>query len=40
MFASAIDDPNTGYALTGPTVNEAATVGATARATADTGPCE
>lgn len=40
VFASAIDDPNTGYALTGPEVLEAATVGSTARAAADTGACE
>jgi S1-C subfamily serine protease len=40
VFASAIDDPNTGYALTGPQVNEAATIGSTARTPADTGPCE
>ncbi|MGY2127093.1 MarP family serine protease [Blastococcus sp. SYSU DS0617] len=40
VFASAIDDPNTGYALTGPEVMEAATVGSTARAAADTGACE
>jgi hypothetical protein len=40
VFASAIDDPNTGYALTGPTVSEAATVGAQARTAVDTGPCE
>jgi S1-C subfamily serine protease len=40
VFASAIDDPNTGYALSGPTVSEAATAGATSGATVDTGPCE
>ena len=40
VFASAIDDPNTGYALSGPTVNEAATVGATAGDAVDTGSCE
>jgi S1-C subfamily serine protease len=40
VFASAIDDPETGYALTGPQVSEAATVGSTATAEADTGPCE
>ena len=40
VFASAIDDPNTGYALSGPTVNDAATRGATATAAVDTGPCE
>jgi S1-C subfamily serine protease len=40
VFASAIDDPNTGYALTGPEVREAAMVGSEASAAADTGPCE
>ncbi|TFV65130.1 UNVERIFIED_ORG: MarP family serine protease [Bacillus sp. AZ43] len=40
VFASAIDDPDTGYALTGPQVSEAATVGSTATAEVDTGPCE
>jgi S1-C subfamily serine protease len=40
VFASAIDDPNTGYALTGPQVNPAATAGSTAVTAADTGPCE
>jgi S1-C subfamily serine protease len=40
VFASAIDDPNTGYALTGQQVAEAATVGSTARAEVGTGPCE
>jgi S1-C subfamily serine protease len=40
VFASAIDDPDTGYALTGPEVAEAATVGSTARAEVGTGPCE
>lgn len=40
VFASAIDDPNTGYALTGPQVNQAATAGNTAVAAAATGPCE
>jgi S1-C subfamily serine protease len=40
VFASAIDDPDTGYALTGPQVSEAATVGSTARAEVGTGPCE
>ena len=29
VFASAIDDPNTGYALTGPQVAKAATAGST-----------
>jgi S1-C subfamily serine protease len=40
VFASAIDDPDTGYALTGPQVSEAATIGSTARAEVGTGPCE
>jgi S1-C subfamily serine protease len=40
VFASAIDDPNTGYALTGAQVGEAARAGAAAQAAADTGPCE
>jgi S1-C subfamily serine protease len=40
VFASAIDDPNTGYALTGPQVSEAAKAGSTAGAEVDTGPCE
>jgi S1-C subfamily serine protease len=40
VFASAIDDPDTGYALTGPQVAEAAAAGSTARAEVDTGPCE
>ena len=40
VFASAIDDPETGYALTGPQVSEAATVGSTATAEVGTGPCE
>ncbi|GAA3182340.1 acid resistance serine protease MarP [Blastococcus jejuensis] len=40
VFASAIDDPTTGYALTGPQVAEAARTGATAVAEVDTGPCE
>lgn len=40
VFASAIDDPETGYALTGPQVADAATVGSTARAEVGTGPCE
>jgi len=40
VFASAIDDPDTGYALTGAEVAEAATAGAGAVAAADTGPCE
>ena len=40
VFASAIDDPATGYALTAQQVAPAATAGATATAPADTGPCE
>jgi S1-C subfamily serine protease len=40
VFASAIDDPNTGYALTGPQVAPAATAGAQATAEVSTGPCE
>src|SRR3954453_10553217 len=40
VFASAIDDPNTGYALTALQVAEAARAGASATAEVDTGPCE
>jgi S1-C subfamily serine protease len=40
VFASAIDDPDTGYALTGPQVAEAAGVGSKASAEVGTGPCE
>jgi S1-C subfamily serine protease len=40
VFASAIDDPNTGYALTYQQVSKAATAGATARSGVDTGGCE
>ena len=40
VFASAIDDPDTGYALTAAEVSGAATGGATALNTVDTGPCE
>jgi S1-C subfamily serine protease len=40
VFASAIDDPNTGYALTGPEVAEAARTGARATAEVGTGACE
>jgi S1-C subfamily serine protease len=40
VFASAIDDPDTGYALTGPQVSTAATAGSTASAEVGTGPCE
>jgi S1-C subfamily serine protease len=40
VFASAIDDPNTGYALTALQVADAARAGASATAEVDTGPCE
>jgi S1-C subfamily serine protease len=40
VFASAIDDPNTGYALTGPQVAGAATAGSKAATKVGTGPCE
>jgi S1-C subfamily serine protease len=40
VFASAIDDPDTGYALTGQQVAEAAAAGGTARTEVGTGPCE
>jgi S1-C subfamily serine protease len=40
VFASSIDDPNTGYALTAQQVGQAATAGASARGAVDTGPCE
>jgi S1-C subfamily serine protease len=40
VFASAIDDPNTGYALTAQQVADAARQGSTALAQVDTGPCE
>ena len=40
VFASAIDDPDTGYALTGPQVAEAAGVGSRTSAEVGTGPCE
>jgi S1-C subfamily serine protease len=40
VFASAITDPNTGYALTVAQVANAASQGATAQARVDTGPCE
>jgi S1-C subfamily serine protease len=40
VFASAITDPNTGYALTASEVANAASQGATAQARVDTGPCE
>lgn len=40
VFASAVDDPTTGYALTADQVARAATAGATARGAVNTGPCE
>jgi len=40
VFASAIDDPNTGYALTAQQVAEAARTGSAATAEVTTGPCE
>jgi len=40
VFASAIDDPDTGYALTGAQVAEAAAAGSAGRTPVDTGPCE
>jgi S1-C subfamily serine protease len=40
VFASAIDDPNTGYALTADQVARAASVGERSSAEAGTGPCE
>ncbi|UOY00073.1 MarP family serine protease [Blastococcus sp. PRF04-17] len=40
VFASAIDDPTTGYALTAQQVREAATVGSRATAEVTTGACE
>ena len=40
VFASAIDDPNTGYALTAQQVATAARQGSTAVAEVGTGPCE
>jgi S1-C subfamily serine protease len=40
VFASAIDDPDTGYALTAAQVTTAATAGAGSSAAVDTGPCE
>ncbi|MGY2083073.1 MarP family serine protease [Blastococcus sp. SYSU DS0539] len=40
VFASAIDDPDTGYALTGPQVADAAAEGSRALAEVGTGPCE
>ena len=40
VFASAIDDPETGYALTGPQVAQAADVGSKTSVEVGTGPCE
>jgi len=40
VFASAIDDPDTGYALTASQVAPAAAAGQAATAAADTGACE
>jgi S1-C subfamily serine protease len=40
IFASAIDDPSTGYALTAQQVAAAATTGSRAQAEVGTGPCE
>ncbi len=40
VFASAIDDPDTGYALTGAEVADAAAQGASSSTEVDTGPCE
>jgi S1-C subfamily serine protease len=40
VFASAIDDPSTGYALTAQQVAAAARTGSTAEAEVGTGPCE
>jgi S1-C subfamily serine protease len=40
VFASAIDDPDTGYALTAAEVSEAVAVGTAAVAEVDTGACE
>jgi S1-C subfamily serine protease len=40
VFASAIDDPDTGYALTAQQVADAARQGSTAVAEVGTGPCE
>jgi S1-C subfamily serine protease len=40
VFASAIDDPDTGYALTAAQVAPAAAGGISATTAADTGPCE
>jgi S1-C subfamily serine protease len=40
VFASAVDDPNTGYALSALEVADAARAGNTAAAEVSTGPCE
>ena len=40
VFASAIDDPNTGYALTSQQVSAAASAGTAASGAVATGPCE
>jgi S1-C subfamily serine protease len=40
VFASAIDDPDTGYALTAQQVANAARAGSTATTEVGTGPCE
>ena len=40
VFASAVDDPDTGYALTDAEVADAISQGDTATAQVDTGPCE
>jgi hypothetical protein len=40
VFASAIDDPNTGYALTAAQVADAVTRGVPATAAMATGACE
>jgi S1-C subfamily serine protease len=40
VFASSVDDPTTGYALTAQLVKKAATAGSTATAAIGTGPCE
>jgi S1-C subfamily serine protease len=40
VFASAIDDPNTGYALTADQVARAASTGARSAAPVSTGGCE
>src|SRR5215210_3728946 len=40
VFASAIDDPTTGYALTGPQVADTAAAGSRSAAEVGTGPCE